>query len=98
MKKNKKVTVSLLLAIFALVSPLSVKAATTHYPDIKGYESPLVLVKMSFDEKSEGDLVLLYGGNFNVSDFLRSDDYKNEMDPLWTFYWAQVKTGQIKVQ
>lgn len=67
-----------------------------YYPNIEDYESPLMLIKMSFDEESEGDIVLLYGGYFSISEFWRSPEYKNDLDPMWMYYTTQVKLGNIK--
>lgn len=98
--RNKIGTFLLALVMIFGLSMNSVTAradVNTSYPEIKDYQSPLMIVKMSFDGTDDGDLVLLYGGYFTISEFIRSPEYKNDLDPMWMYYSNQVKLGNIKI-
>lgn len=67
------------------VSITSEKETPTLYPELDGYQSPLMLMRMSFEEGTPGELVLLYGGYFSISEFKRSPEYRNDFDPMWMY-------------
>lgn len=89
---------ALVMMLGVAMNPLTANAETKSlYPEIKDYQSPLVVVRMSFGEEDNGGLTLLYGGHFTISDFMRSPEYKNDLDPMWMYYSTQVKLGNIKI-